>query len=227
MTHDSVRLWPLPLLVALVPLVAAHLAYALSIGEGLVPACVPYFDGCTSISRVARHGTGNIVFRLLMLPSALLLALHWLATRRWLRLARADAAAGRSLLLLGPLAGIALATYAAFLGTDGDVYRWLRQYGAQIYFASAYLAQLVFYRQYRAIFGRHDGIGRGMLAISVAMLLLGIAYTAVANAWGDPALKDRLENLLEWHIGLLMTAWYLLQAVVFRRDGLRMTLARR
>ena len=31
--------------------------------------------------------------------------------------------------------------------------------------------------------------------------------------------KDRLENLVEWHIGLLLTAWFLIQAEMWRRDG--------
>src|SRR5690606_9868470 len=86
MHRDPLPLWPLPLLVALVPFVAAHVAYAISIDAGHVPACMPYVEGCTSISRAARHGLGNLVFRPLMLPCALLLALPWLAARRWLRL---------------------------------------------------------------------------------------------------------------------------------------------
>lgn len=226
MHRDPLPLWPLPLLVALVPFVAAHLAYAISIDAGHVPACMPYVEGCTSISRAARHGLGNIVFRLLMLPCALLLTLHWLAARRWLRLSHVDPRAGRSLLVLAPFAGIALATYVAFLGTDGEIYRWLRQYGAQLYFASAYIAQLVFFSRYRQIIGRYDGTGRALLATSVAMLLLGLAYTAIANTLADAALKDRLENLLEWQIGLLMSAWYLLQAVAWRRSGFRLGFAR-
>src|SRR5690606_31658951 len=209
MHRDPLPLWPLPLLVALVPFVAAHLAYAISIDAGHVPACMPYVEGCTSISRAARHGLGNIVFRLLMLPCALLLTLHWLAARRWLRLSHADTRAGRSLLWLAPVSGLALARYLAFLGTDGEIYPLLRQYGAQLYFASAYIAQLVFFRRYREIIGRYDGIGRALLVISVAMLLLGLAYTATANTLADATLKDRLENLLEWQIGLLMSAWYL------------------
>jgi hypothetical protein len=84
MRRDTVPLWPFPLLVALVPFVAAHLAYAVSIEAGHVPACVPYLEGCTSISRAARNGLGNHLFRLLMLPSALLLALHWLSVHAWL-----------------------------------------------------------------------------------------------------------------------------------------------
>jgi hypothetical protein len=223
MTRQPLPLWPVPLLVALVPFFAAHLAYAISIQAGHVPSCVPYLEGCTSISRAARHGLGNHLFRLLMLPSALLLALHWLSVRGWLRETHGDPAAGRSLLFLGPFAGLALATYVAFLGTEGDIYRWLRQNGAQLYFASVYIGQLVFVHRYRQTPDHRRGIVAGMLAIALAMLALGIGYTAVANTMGDPELKDRMENLLEWHIGLLMTAWYLLQTAIWRRSrfGLR------
>lgn len=223
MPDRPLPLWPVPLLVATIPFVAAHLAYAISIDAGHVPSCVPYLEGCTSISRAARHGLGNHLFRLLMLPSALLLALHWLSVRGWLRESHGDPAAGRSLLFLGPFAGLALATYVAFLGTEGDIYRWLRQNGAQLYFASVYIAQLVFVHRYRQTPDHRRGIVAGMLAIALAMLALGIGYTAVANTMGDPELKDRMENLLEWHIGLLMTAWYLLQTAIWRRSrfGLR------
>ena len=212
-------LWPLPLAVALVPVAAAHLAYALSIEAGHVPACVPYLEGCTSISRAARHGLGNHLFRLLMLPSALLLTLHWLATVVWLRQSTGEARAGSSLWLLAPFAGLALAVYVSFLGTEGEVYRFLRRYGAQLYFASVYLAQLVVVRHWHRRLGRWDRVGAVWLAISMAMLALGLGYTAVANGFEDPQLKDRMENLLEWHIGALMTAWYLLLAWVWRREG--------
>jgi hypothetical protein len=225
MHRDTIPLWPIPPLVALVPFAAAHLAYAVSIEAGHVPACVPYLEGCTSISRAARNGLGNHLFRLLMLPSALLLALHWLSVRSWLRLHHPDPHAGRSLLWLAPFAGIALATYVAFLGTDGDIYRWLRRNGAQLYFASVYIAQLVFLHRYRQMLAQRDSddrigkrIAAGMLAINLIMLALGVSYTGVANAFADDDLKDRMENLLEWHIGLLMTGWYLLQAAVWRRS---------
>jgi hypothetical protein len=229
--HDSLPLWPIPLLVALVPFFAAHLALAVSIEAGHVPTCVPYLEGCTSISRAARHGLGNHLFRLLMLPSALLLALHWLSVRGWLRERHPDPRAGMSLIWLAPFAGIALAFYATFLGTDGEIYRWLRRYGAQLYFASAYIAQLVFLHRYRQLIahdesGNHGGkrIATLMLAINLIMLALGVGYTVVANAFDDDALKDRMENLLEWHIGLLMTVWYLLQAVVWRKTDFRLQL---
>lgn len=221
----TLALWPLPLAVALVPVVAAHLAYALSIEAGHVPACVPYFEGCTSISRAARHGLGNHLFRLLMLPSALLLTLHWLATIVWLRQSTGESRAGSSLWLLAPFAGLALAVYVTFLGTDGEAYRFLRRYGAQLYFASVYLAQLVVVRHWHRRLGRWDRVGTVWLAISLMMLALGLGYTAVANGFEDPELKDRMENLLEWHIGALMTAWYLLLAWVWRCERFALALS--
>lgn len=224
---DALPIWPLPLAVALVPVLAAHLAYALSTEAGLAPACMPYLDGCVTISRAARHGLGNHLFRLLMLPCALLQALHWCAARRWLRLSHPDPAAGRSLLLLGVFAGTALAVYVAFLGTEGEVYEWLRRYGARLYFASTYLAQLVLLRRYRQLpASQHDALYRWMLIVSVAMLVVGLANTAASYLVADERLKDRLENLLEWHLGLLMTGWFLLQAVLWRRSGFRFAFVR-
>jgi hypothetical protein len=76
------------LLAGLLPMVAAHAAYLLNVHEGAGLAaefvCMPYLDGCVSISRAARSGSGLTLFRALMLPSALLLFLvelraDWLA----------------------------------------------------------------------------------------------------------------------------------------------------
>jgi hypothetical protein len=38
----------------------------------------------------------------------------------------------------------------------------------------------------------------------------------------DPLLKDRIENVLEWQLGVLLVAWYLLQARLWRLSGYRL-----
>ena len=116
----TLPLWPLPLLAALLPFVVSHLAWWLSVREGLMPACNPYWDGCVSISRAARHGLGNHLFRMVMLPCATLQALCWLAATLWLR--RQWQVRVRVLPWLGLAAGVFLALYATFLGSDGAVY---------------------------------------------------------------------------------------------------------
>jgi hypothetical protein len=211
-------LWPLPLAIAATLTVAAHLALALSIDAGYVPACVPYFEGCTSISRAARHGLGNHLFRLLVLPCAVLVGLHWWLSARW---ARAIGHGGRALLVLGLLAAIALAVYATFLGTEGAAYRFLRRYGVNVFFGSSYVAQLLFLRAAMRSGGLPRALRIGMQAVCVAMLLLGLVHVAAMAAIGGSDLQDLLENALEWQLGALLVAWYVLQALVWRRDGYR------
>ncbi len=221
MNADDARLplWPLPLLIAVLFLVAAHAAYLLSIQAGHVPACMPYVDGCVSISRAARHGLGNHLFRLLVIPCAVLHALVWWLARYWLR-------GGRLMLALGAMSAMALAVYATFLGTEGEAYRFLRRYGVVVYFGFGYLAQLALMQ--RA--ARRGALPAGVIAaqswIAVAMLGLGLANVVAGLAVPDPAAKDRCENVFEWWLGLLMVGWYAVLALGWRRQGLAMELKR-
>lgn len=219
------HLWTLPLLVAAMPVLATHLALWLSVSAGHAPDCVPYLEGCTSISRAARHGLGNQLFRLLMLPTSVLLWLNWELARDWLRLAHPDPGAGASLRALGLVCAVALAVYATFLGSEGEVYRWLRRHGVVWYFAANYLAQLVFVyrlRQFRA-----PGIARAMLVLCVAMLAMGLVNVGSTALVTDAGLKDRIENTLEWNLGLFSTIWFVLLAALWRRDGYALAARRR
>lgn len=221
-TVAPIPLWPLPLATAATLVVAAHLAWWLSMRAGYVPDCIPYLEGCTSISRAARHGLGNHVFRLLVLPCALLVGLHWWLCARWLRGMGADS---RALLASGWVAALALAVYAAFLGTEGEAYRFLRRYGVVVFFGCSFVAQLLLLRATR----RGDAIGRrlwsAMSTICIAMLALGLVHVVAIAAIGGSPLQDRLENALEWHLGLLLAAWYVAQGFAWRVDGYALTSA--
>jgi len=217
--RNVVPLWPVPFAIAATLVVAAHLAWWLSLRDGHVPSCVPYIEGCVSISRAARHGLGNHVFRLLMLPCALLVALHWWTSARWLRADTASGGQGGVVTALGMVGAVALAVYSTFLGSDGEAYRFLRRYGVIVFFGCSYLAQLVFLRSARRAQRLDGGLAAAMLAVCVAMLALGVGNTAMTAVVTDAALKDRIENTLEWHLGVLLVAWFALQAVLWRRSG--------
>ena len=209
--------WLLPLAIAVLPFVVTHLALLLSIEAGNVPGCVPYLTGCTSISRAARHGLANDLFQLVMVPVAVLHALNWALARRWFASSHASAGGGASLLPLGLIAGAALAVYAVALGTEGDFYRWMRRFGITFYFGCTYLAQLVFVRRLGQIERPPRIEQRAMSAIAMVLLAMGIASVAASATVTDDALKDAIENVLEWNLALLMTVWFLLQARLWRR----------
>lgn len=197
-------------------MLAAHLALWLSIDAGHIAACIPYLEGCTSISRAARHGLANHLFRLLVLPCALLVGIHWWLAGRWLG---ARGGGTGAVLASGIIAAVSLATYATFLGTEGEAYRFLRRYGVVVFFGCSYLAQLLFLRRAR-LTGPMDGVSRRlMLAVCVAMLALGVTHVAVAAAIGGSPLQDRLENVFEWHLGVLLVAWFIVHARLWHREG--------
>lgn len=216
MLRTAVPLWPLPFAIALVLVVATHAAWALSVQAGHVPWCIPYLEGCTSISRAARHGLGNHLFRLMVLPCTLLVFLHWWLAGRWLAM---RGGRGRLMLVLGAIGALALAVYATFLGTDGEAYRFLRRYGVVAYFGCSYLAQLLFLRR-AGLTGPFDRIARAaMLAVCVAMLALGLVHVVVDALIGGSALQDRLENVFEWHLGVLLVCWFLVHARLWWQEG--------
>lgn len=59
-----------------------------------------------------------------------------------------------------------------------------------------------------------------MCAVCAGMLLLGVASVAADALLRDRALQDRVGNALEWQLGLLLVAWYLLQARLWRGQRL-------
>ncbi len=213
----SVPLWPLPLAIALTLTVAVHLAWLLSMQAGHVSSCIPYLEGCTSISRAARHGLGNHLFRLLVLPCALLVGLHWWLAARWLRgeVARSTREAS-VILLLGVMAAIALALYTTFLGSEGTAYRFLRRYGVIVFVGTSYLAQLLFLRGAHRQRRLGPRMARAMAMICIAMLALGVTNVVADATMADAARQDRLENVLEWHLGVLLVAWYAAHAWLWR-----------
>jgi hypothetical protein len=215
------------------PAIAALLALWLSIRLGLVPACNPFVDGCVSVSRAARHDLPNYLFRALVLPAAVLQAMTWLLAARWL--ADLDRGGGtrdlRALAPLGIVAGIALALYGAFLGTEGQTYRWLRQYGTVVYFGFTCLAMLIAGGAIERlaasrILPSSPLLSRALVVLFGLLVALGIG-NALSGLWLDGAAKDRVENVTEWWGSLLFTLVFVAVAVIWKQRDLRVALSMR
>ncbi|WP_129136078.1 hypothetical protein [Luteimonas sp. YGD11-2] len=222
MARHDIPLWLLPLAVALVFLLGTHAAWALSVHAGIVPGCIPYLEGCTSISRAAREGVGNHLFRLLMLPNALAIGLHWWLSARWLS---ATGARGRTVLGAGLVAAVALAVYVTFLGTEGEVYRFLRRYGVVVFFGASFLAQVAFLRAGDPGLQAAPRIRQALRAICALMLLLGVVHVIALVVAGGSPFQDHFENALEWWLGLGLVTWFLVHAWLWKRAGYRLRAA--
>jgi hypothetical protein len=221
-------LWPLALLAGLLPLVATLAAWALSVRLELVPGCNPFWDGCTSISRAARHDAPNYVFRTLMLPAATLQGLVWLLAAQWLVREQGARSGLRALAVLGVAAAAALVLYGSFLGTEGRTYRLLRQYGTVMYFGFTCIGMLLLgaalQRLQRASPGRlPPWLVHAHVAMACTLVVLGVGNAIVAALMG-PELKGRVENATEWWGALLFVLCFWVLAAVWWRLRVRVAL---
>lgn len=205
----------LALCIGLLPIALVHLCYALSVQAGHVPLCWPYWDGCTSISRAARHGWSNHLFKAVMLPIAGLMLVFWALAASWLR--QRTAARRRriaAMQALGWIGAVFLILYATFLGVDGDTYRWLRRYGVTVYFSFTVLAQMLM-----ASALDPGGLRRALAALCATMLLLGLASLPLQHLLPD---RDAALNALEWLYALLMSLGFAAVGLAWRQDRQRL-----
>jgi hypothetical protein len=224
----ALPLWPLPLVAGLMPAVASLLALWLSSQAGLVPACNPFIEGCTSISRAARHELPNHLFRAIVLPAAALQAVTWVLVARWLR--REGESGSLALAVLGVVAASALVLYGSFLGTDGGIYRALRYYGTAAYFGFTCINMLLVGRALERLHARGVMplpalLRHGLVGLFVLLVSLGV-FNAFAGWLLEDPLKDRVQNMSEWWGALMLTGVFMVLTLVWRRAGLVLSVGR-
>lgn len=205
----------------LLPAVAIHLTYLISALTGQVPWCIPYLEGCTSISRASRQEPAIFVFRALIPPAAVFMMLYWRTAREWLTaLGDGDSRITRALPHLGFVACLFLILYATFLGSHGEAYQLLRRYGIALHFGLSGVTQLLMLeRIYRlriagVVFPDHNP--QFLLAWCMGMCIVGIANVPISHF--D---LDELQDVVEWMFVLFMYSFFATTWVAWYKLDLR------
>jgi hypothetical protein len=226
--HRTLPLWLLPLAAGLLPLLGTAIAFQLAVAQGQFAACNPFLDGCVSISRAARHDLPNILFRALLLPAATLQGLTWLLTPRWLAgIGAPTDRLQRFLPWLGVVAALALILYGSFLGTDGSGYRLMRRYGINLYFGFTCIAMLIVAGALQAaerVRGQRRLASRGLYALVACLPLLGIVNSLRTLYLDDEARQYAVGNVTEWWGGTIFTLYFVVVALLWRRDRFSATM---
>lgn len=221
--RSSFPVWWLPLLAGGLPAIGVAIAFPLAVEAGQFASCNPLIEGCVSISRAARHGLSNHLFRALLLPAAVLQGLVWWLCAAWVRSIGAPASRQHDWLpWLGAVAMVALVLYGTFLGTEGAWYRWMRRYGVVFYFGGTCILMLLVggaVRQAAAADTRWRRYATVLLALCFALPLLGIVNSLAPLAIADPMALDRFENATEWWGGLVFTLYFGALGLAWRRTG--------
>ena len=205
----------LAVFITFLPLFVVNVSYVISVNAELVPSCIPYIEGCTSISRAARSGDAIFLFRAAMIVQAVLLMWYWRFAQCWLNQLRSRASVdgGKSpvmaMFYLGVVGAFFLILYADYLGTSGDFYRFMRRYGVIFYFTFTPLAQMIMLNQlFKLRRSAPDldiklGALHYQLAILLLILLMGLTSLILGLIYGS---SFERENIVEWNYALLLTA---------------------
>ena len=203
----------LALIITILPLLASNGVYLLSAYEGFIPWCIPYIDGCTTISQAARSGNSIFIYRATMIAWGVLLIWFWIYAQQWLNLLYGHTTkVARVILWLGIVAAIFLIIYIDFLGTTGEVNRFMRRYGIMVFFIFTPLAQLLMLRQhYNISSSKPEGaIKPGVLHCQLFILLLMLIIGIISITLDITQNKTyESENIVEWNFSLLLNMYFL------------------
>lgn len=201
------------LIVFILPILITNGVFLLSAYNGHIPWCIPYIEGCTTISQAARSGDSIFVFRAAMIAYAVLLMWFWFYARRWVEnLFGQTRTAARALYWLGMAGAVALMVYIDFLGTEGSVNRFMRHYGIMLYFICTPLAQMILLKlQYDLLALLPAGtlsirVLRYQVYLVVAMLFIGITH-GLLDMTGYKTYEN--ENITAWNIAMLLSFYFL------------------
>lgn len=207
----------LALIITVLPLLASNGAYLLSAYDNLIPWCIPYIDGCTTISKAARSGNAIFIFRAAMIGYGVLLLWFWIYTKHWLDLLHGEKTkTARVILWLGITGALFLIIYVDFLGTTGEVNRFMRRYGVMVFYTFTPLAQILMLQQHYSILTSTEknishpvtanhGVLRFQLMVLLMMLLIAI-YSTSSDIMQSKT--DESENIVEWNFSLLLNIYF-------------------
>ncbi len=200
----------LPLLACLVPLVGINIAYWIGADNNVLPSCIPYIDGCTSISSTGRYPPGDRLFRATLLPYAAILAMTWYFAALWLKSLKPTSRAAPVILVSGVVGAVALVMYVSYLASHDPFYEIMKTYGIYFYFVGTALAQLVL-----SLALDRSPVQRAMVWVTVTPFALGLINFAQKAVLGS---LNSNENRIEWIASLLMQVWFVLLWVAWRKS---------
>ena len=195
------------LLVSIIPFIAIHLSFILSVQNEYLSLCNPYIDGCYSISRVARQPYSIMIFKLLMLISAF--SLFFL----WPRLFKPNY--NKILILIGRVGSLFLIVYIVALGEEGFLYELMRRFGVFIFYIFTLISQWVFTLN---VDSRKRRFLDKIFLINIITCFQILAFFVAIPFFLFIENYSYIENIIEWWITLLITLWFFINFIYYRKN---------
>tara|TARA_Y100000590_G_scaffold193842_1_gene220290 strand:+ start:254 stop:853 length:600 start_codon:yes stop_codon:yes gene_type:complete len=172
------------LIIFLVPIITICISYVISAFYGYVDWCLPIIDGCTSISKVGRYGLSFYLYKVLVIPSVILMIYFWLKVYL-------DVYKNIFLLFLSFIACIFLIIYLIALGFDGPIYRFMREVGIFAFFVFMPICQI-----WLTASAPKESLKTKFFLYLLILLFIGFCFVYFYIL---PMDNNNYENIIEWN----------------------------
>lgn len=127
------------LICFILPIITVIISYIASVKLNLVPACIPNFEGCTSISRAGRNVPVKYFFKPMMYLYSFILFLYWY---KFLEILNKFKISEKKFSFFSFFSVLFLILYIIFLG-EGKIYEFFRRIGIYIYIFFTVITQFL------------------------------------------------------------------------------------
>ena len=127
------------LICFILPILTVIISYIASVKLNLVPACMPNFEGCTSISRAGRNVPVKYFFKPMMYLYSFILFLYWY---KFLEILNKFKISEKKFSFFSFFSVLFLILYIIFLG-EGKIYEFFRRIGIYIYIFFTVITQFL------------------------------------------------------------------------------------
>ena len=114
----------------IIPLVTVFVCLGVVIALNIYESCNPFINGCYTISRIGRSHPGVLIFKPMMLITAILIIAYCFEHIRIFKKFLISKIYLNLILLFGLVSSICLLTYILFLGIEGsEIWKFMRRGG--------------------------------------------------------------------------------------------------
>ena len=198
----------LALICFILPTSTVIISYIVSVQFNLVESCIPFFEGCTSISRVGRNLPVIIFFKPTMYLYAFFLFLYWY---KFLEKLKNFEVKEKKYYLLAFFSVVFLILYITFLG-EGKIYNFFRRVGIYIYIFLIVISQFLISKKLYLI---REKINKNfiikfikinyfltLLLVLSGLILLPLLLIKIDNF-------PQIKNIISWNYFTLIQLYFL------------------
>ena len=203
------------LICFILPILTVIISYIASVKLNLVPACIPNFEGCTSISRAGRNVPVKYFFKPMMYLYSFILFLYWY---KFLEILNKFKISEKKFSFFSFFSVLFLILYIIFLG-EGKIYEFFRRIGIYIYIFFTVITQFLIIKK---LFFIQKKIKRffkikfiklnfflTLFLVASGIIILPILIIKIDNF-------PEIKNIISWNYFILIQLYFIFSLFSFK-----------